>query len=644
MTTKHIFTSADGLVLRSLRGAVAANPCLKLHAPSKSVYVASQRSYHGSQPTVAVISGGGSGHEPAHAGYTGQGMLTASVSGDIFASPSAKQILHTIKLASASPPQQSSSEARTDPHIPLKDVLVIINNYTGDRLNFGLAIEKALVSMPIKIESVVVADDVSLLHSTSNLVGPRGLAGNILVCKILGAFAERGAPLASVKQLGDAVVNNLASVGVGLEHCHVPGRAPWGAGTDQGMIMGQDECEIGLGLHNEPGVTRKGMESPNAVIREMIDLIIHSKDGSGGKFLNTPKESGHSDDVILFVNNLGGMSQLEMGAVLDEILAQLDDLGIYPVRIYLSAYMTSLNAPGFSFSILNISAAHKMFRSHILSDPIDVPSKNITDLLDDSTDALAWIGVRTSWPTKGKDRLLRLAAPPAGEMSLSGHVDINSKWNLTDIPSGAVKSAITSACDAVFSVERDLTEYDTILGDGDCGETFSAGARAVLAALENGRIELNECSLGEVVRRIADVLEDSMGGTIGALFGIFFTALSAALPKEATTLASLRPEQAFETALRALGKHTPAKQGDRTLVDALAPFCAALSSGQRLEEAVEKAKYGAEQTRNMRAVLGRATYVSTSGDPESDTLPPDPGAWGVAAILTGFCHGLRTAQ
>jgi dihydroxyacetone kinase len=280
---------------------------------------------------VAVISGGGAGHEPAHVGYTGRGMLTASVSGDIFASPSAKQILHTIQLASASSLEQfnlgSSLGAQKKPDGVMKDVLVIINNYTGDRLNFGLAIEKALASMPIKIESVVVADDVSLLRATSgapNLVGPRGLAGNILVCKILGACAERGETLRRVKQLGDAVVHNLASVGVGLEHCHIPGRALWGSGAGEGMIMRQDECEIGLGLHNEPGVTRRAMQSPTIVIQEMLDLIIHSKrDDGGGEFLKRQMNSETGDAVVLFVNNLGGMSQLEMGAVLDEILTQL---------------------------------------------------------------------------------------------------------------------------------------------------------------------------------------------------------------------------------------------------------------------------------------------------------------------------------
>lgn len=194
--------------------------------------------------------------------------------------------------------------------------------------------------------------------------------------------------------------------------------------------------------------------------------------------------------------------------------------------------MTSLNAPGFSFSVLNVSAVQQMLRAYTPPGATQLAPVNITDLLDDSTDALAWIGVRSNWPTKGKDRLSRLTASPTGEATLSSHTDIVSKWNLTDMSPEMVKGGVVSACEAVLGVEKDLTEYDTVLGDGDCGETFSAGAKgniiyrtvnywltfapAVLTALENGRIGLGERSLGEVVRQIADVLEDSMGGTIGA--------------------------------------------------------------------------------------------------------------------------------
>ncbi|KAH7888295.1 hypothetical protein F5I97DRAFT_1924804 [Phlebopus sp. FC_14] len=144
MTEKHIFESPDGLVLSSLRGVVAQNPALRLHIPTKTVYIASPSAHSG----IAVISGGGAGHEPAHAGYTGHGMLTSSVSGDIFASPSARQILVAIEFATFAGSPQESSDTPASSKLRARDVLISINNYTGDRLNFGLAIEQARARHP----------------------------------------------------------------------------------------------------------------------------------------------------------------------------------------------------------------------------------------------------------------------------------------------------------------------------------------------------------------------------------------------------------------------------------------------------------------------------------------------------------------
>ena len=253
---------------------------------------------------VAVISGGGAGHEPAHAGYTGRGLLSACVSGDVFASPSASQILTCIKLAVA---VQKTT-----------DVLLVINNYTGDRLNFGLAAERAKAEIPgANVESVVVADDVSLLSKPS-LVGARGLAGNILVCEILGAAAEAGLALNELKALGDAVVSSLASIGVGLEHCHVPGRS---VGLDS---LKHDECELGLGLHNEPGVRRMAIGDPSDLIGEMLDQILKCQRNET-KITGRTSFLSPGDDVVLYINNLGGMSILEMGAIVDETLNQLGE-------------------------------------------------------------------------------------------------------------------------------------------------------------------------------------------------------------------------------------------------------------------------------------------------------------------------------
>ena len=265
-----------------------------------------------SNAKVAVICGGGAGHEPAYAGYTGRGLLTACVSGEIFASPSAKQILNTIRLAAFGPDLEANSA--TDK----RDVLVIINNYTGDRLNFGLAIEKARVLFPqIRLSSVVVADDVSLLRSpTVQTVGPRGLAGNILVCKLLGALAHTGASLSILKIYGDIVAGNISSVGVALEHCHVPGQ------EEELKSLKDNECEVGLGLHNEPGVYRRNMvDGVKGLVEQMVEMMV-DRNGPSDKFV------AKEDETVLFVNNLGGVSKLEMDAFLYDLVNMLGMVSI----------------------------------------------------------------------------------------------------------------------------------------------------------------------------------------------------------------------------------------------------------------------------------------------------------------------------
>ncbi|KDQ62467.1 hypothetical protein JAAARDRAFT_149358 [Jaapia argillacea MUCL 33604] len=636
MSSKHIFDSPQGLVLKSLRGAIALNPSLRLHAPSKSVYISPSPSTQGPKRRLAVISGGGAGHEPAHAGYTGQGMLSASVSGDIFASPSAKAVLTCIQLALLHLGDEGE-----------KEVLVIINNYTGDRLNFGLAIEKARALIPgLSISSVVVSDDVSLLNSpTPSLIGARGLGGNILVCKILGAAAARGGSLDQVKALGEAVVKHFGSVGVGLGHCHVPGRTK--PSETEGEI-GEDECEIGMGLHNEPGARRCKLGSAEELVGEMINLILTSKEGGFGRFGGG---GVGGDEVVLFVNNLGGISQLEMGAVVDETLIQLEKLDIHPLRVYSSSYMTSLNAPGFSLSLLNLSAISRELSGSGTFD--------ILELLDDPTEATSWLGVRSNWPISSLSHLrptnkstrqdkTNELLPTSISLSIDSTTpapaskSTSSWYESADISPEQVRRGIEGACSKVLEVESEMTRFDTVVGDGDCGETFAAGARAIQSALKEGTLDISHSNPEELVRSIGEILEDSMGGTIGALFALYFTSLSTSL-STGTPLTS-----APLTALHALSTYTPAKPGDRTIIDALQPFCSSLASGTQegggLEGAVRAARRGAESTRGMKARLGRAVYVGGGERPDEEkdgALPPDPGAWGVAAIFEGFWEGLN---
>lgn len=235
-------------------------------------------------------------------------MLTAAVSGEIFASPSASQICSGLDLVNA--------EA---------GVIFVVNRYTGDCLNFGLAAEKGRAALAISgnkksggIEMVIVGDDVAVGRERGGLVGRRGLGGNVFTCKIMGAGSQKGLNVQQLKKLGDSVIANAVSVGTSLDHCHVPGRSKvaedWGALPDEA-------CEIGMGIHNEPGFKRLEKTPPaSELIREMLSLLLNPND-SDRHYLDFEKD----DAPIVFLNNLGGVSQLEMAALLDETLIQLGE-------------------------------------------------------------------------------------------------------------------------------------------------------------------------------------------------------------------------------------------------------------------------------------------------------------------------------
>lgn len=284
---------------------------------------------------VAIISGGGAGHEPGHAGVIGRGMLTAAVSGEIFASPSASQICSGLDLA--------NSDAGTI-FVVNRYVLgqwqgvILVSNiicftkahsflakrrYTGDCLNFGLAAEKARAALAYSgnkksggVEMVIVGDDVAVGRERGGLVGRRGLAGNIITCKVLGAASEKGLNVQQLKKLGDSLVDSMVAVGTSLDHCHVPGRSKkaeeWGA-------LPQEACEIGMGIHNEPGFKRLDKTPPAPeLVREMLSLLLNPND-TDRAYVAFDKD----DAPAVLLNNLGGVSQLEMNALLDEVITQL---------------------------------------------------------------------------------------------------------------------------------------------------------------------------------------------------------------------------------------------------------------------------------------------------------------------------------
>lgn len=330
MQTRHFIDDPTHLVNTALHSLTLTNPSLAFDSSNKIIYRRPSKDASASAK-VSIISGGGSGHEPAFAGFVGKGLLTASVAGTIFASPSAEQVRRAILT-----------------RVPTeKGVLVVTINYTGDVLNFGMAAEKAKAA-GIQTEFFAIGDDVGVGREKGGKVGRRGIGGSILVLKLCGALAELGGSLSEVYNLAVKASSSIVSVGASLEHVHVPGRAIPDPSSDEHIP--QDEIEVGMGIHNEPGSHRVSASLPD-LIKIILSQLLDPNDKDRA-FVPISK----SDQIILFINNLGGVSMLELAGITAEVSHQLrTDYSLAPVRTISGAFLTSLNGMGFSVSILKVS-------------------------------------------------------------------------------------------------------------------------------------------------------------------------------------------------------------------------------------------------------------------------------------------------
>jgi len=320
------------------------------------------------------------------------------------------------------------------------------------------------------------------------------------------------------------------------------------------------------------------------------------------------------DKVVLLVNNLGGVSNLEMGGIVAEVHKQLkEDWGIVPVRVISGTFITSLNGLGFSASLLK------------LEDTGLGAGKSMLELLDAPAEAFGW-SAATRTATWEADNTATMDDDAAG-------ADEVKPSNLTLDPELAHKT-LKAGLDKIIAAEPDVTRYDTIVGDGDCGIGLARGAEAVLKELGSGNLPSDAVAF---VAKIVPVVEHTMDGTSGALYAIFLNALVHGLREQDT--GSKKPVDAkvwaaaLKSSLQALGKYTPATIGDRTLMDALIPFVDTLASGD-VKKAAEAAKEGAEKTKHMKASLGRTVYVGAEGEWLGKV--PDPGAHGLQEFLVGL--------
>ncbi|KAF9880468.1 dihydroxyacetone kinase [Colletotrichum karsti] len=568
--SQHFYDEAENLVLDALESLALTHSGLSFDKSKKVIWLTNNDS-----KKVSILSGGGAGHEPAHAGFVGDSMLTAAVSGSIFASPSVAQIVSGISRV-ASP----------------AGVLLVVKNYTGDVFHFHLAAEKAKASLGIPVEVIVVGDDVSVGRKKSGKVGRRGLAGTVLVHKILGAYKETGASLADVLKLGKTVGDNLVTVGASLEHVHIPGR-------EAAAPSAGDQVELGMGIHNEPGcqVLKPRPELPK-LIEQMLTQLLDTKDADRAYV-----DFSDAKDVVLLVNNLGGVSPLEFSGITAKVVNALGGRGLKLARVISGTYMTSLNGPGFSITLLKATP-------------------EILKYVDASTDALGWAYTpRNETGSDAKQRIVESGETSHGSDGSKSGVQLNVE---------TFKKVVAEAHKRIADAEPQITDHDTKVGDGDCGVTLLRGAKAVSKYAESSSVS------DDAVRTAIDltnVIEDNMDGTSGAIYSIFFAALSSELRKASAGVLDLKAwTKVAVGALEKLQQATPARQGDRTLLDALEPFVKTLEKTGSVKDAVAEARKGVEATKGMAASLGRAVYVEESAWGKV----PDPGAEGVLAILEGL--------
>ena len=490
---------------------------------------------------VAVISGGGSGHEPAHVGFVGKGMLTAAVCGDLFASPSVDAILNAIVAVTGD-----------------RGCLLIVKNYTGDRLNFGLAAEKAK-RCGLKVEMVIVADDIALPDNKQ----PRGIAGTALVHKVAGFAAEQGKSLSEVREIARQASDSVWSLGVAMQSCNLPG------GGEEGRIK-PGHVELGLGIHGEPGAST--LESHNS--REIIAGLVE----------RLREKAGTEARLAVLINNLGGVSALEMALLTKELAhSALKEQIAYLIGP--APLVSALDMKGFSLSVLALN-------------------ETFEQALKAEVETVGW-----------------QPPVPFAPMQTQPHTPLRGSDEATPSENPQVRQRVKQATDTLISLENHLNALDAKVGDGDTGSTFAEGARDIAQRLEQNRLPLNDTAA--LLQLVGERLATVMGGSSGVLMSIFFTAAG-----QSVADGKALPE-ALLTGLKQLKHYGGADPGDRTLIDALQPALEALA-GEGLSAAIAAAEKGAQATAAMhKAGAGRSSYVNR----ESLEGVQDPGAVAVAEVF-----------
>lgn len=572
--SKKFLNAPDDVVSEMLDGVCLATPSIARIA-DQNVLVHVREG----EDKVVVISGGGSGHEPAMAGYLGRGMLDAAVCGNVYASPSVEAVLSAIRATT------------TDAGAAL-----VVMNYTGDRLNFGLAAERAKLE-GFDVEMVIVNDDCALASDRVGIAGRRGLAGTLFAHKVAGAAADAGKSLKEVCAEARACVEATGTMGVALQACTLPGSSGVAREIAEGTM------ELGLGIHGEPGAHTAKTTSADEVVETLMTSIFAQNEKIG--------KLSEGSNVALMVNSLGATPLMELYVAARAAFSWL--AGVKKINVthaYIGTFMSAIDMNGFSITVCALDDDTRVQR------------------LEAPCSCSAWPKTAKLTPAK----LLSVSAPASdrNETIASGP---------PTTPEGVMAlKAIKRVAKDLIAVEDTLTKYDTAVGDGDCGTTIRKGAEALMKAADTYPLD----DVSALMRAIGDTIRQNMGGTSGVLYDIFFTAAADKLAKVAKGKAPSVDIVllAFSTGVQAMCQYGGARAGDRTMLDALVPaltmatttYMSKKSVIEVASEAAKAAANGAEDTKSMKANAGRSSYVNQDVLKET----PDPGAVAAATWINAI--------
>ncbi len=605
---KKIMNTPETFVYDMCHGLALAHPELEFVEKFKIV-----KKKDIDENKVSLISGGGSGHEPAHAGFVGKGMIDCAVCGDVFASPSQVQVYNAIK------------KCATD-----KGVLLVIKNYSGDCMNFNNAMADAQDD-GIKVDAVYVNDDIAVKDSLYT-VGRRGVAGTVLVHKCAGAAAEQGKELDEVKRVANKVIDNVRSFGFAFTSCTVP------AAGHPTFEIGDDEMEFGVGIHGEPGRYREKIDYSTGTFADDLArrILTDLEEDLGLKA---------GEDVVLLINGFGGTPLQELYLLNNSVTKAITADGINVHRTIVGNFMTSIDMAGASISVLRVDSELKALVDYPVSTPALTWGAAMSEQAEAALEAIKAIGKALGYtPAEPAKKASKKAVAEAEDDNATYEVEGTPVVTET-INTAAFVQIVDKMADVIIENEVPFCEADQ-MGDGDFGMSIAKGFKQLKADWATRK----KGDVGEFLVSCSEIIKEYCGGASGPIWGSAFKYAGKAMlgKKEInlTDLAFLFMEAnrgVYETGKKSFGKG--ADIGDKTLVDALKPCALALTKaaeeGKALREGIDlgakAAHEGAEATKTHVATLGRAGTVG-----ERSIGFPDAGAHGLDVIFNELAAYIKT--